>query len=163
RARMDTRTAVQHIAQALCELVVRVAEPVGLAAVGGIGVSSAGPLDLAAGAVSPVNIPELRGVPFLHSLAGLVPGRPTRLTGDGRGDGARGGGARRGRVRAGRLRARGPGARRDDRGLRGHLRPAPGGGRRRGGPGRRATHGSTADVAGGARGTAVHGGDRGGT
>ena len=83
RVRMDTRTAAPRIAEALCELVVRAAEPVGLAGVAGIGVSSAGPLDLVAGAVTPVNIPELRGVAFLRSLAELVPGRPTRLTGDG--------------------------------------------------------------------------------
>jgi glucokinase len=83
RVRMATRTAAPRIADALCDLVVLVAGPVGLAGVAGIGVSSAGPLDLVAGAASPVNIPELRGVAFLRSLAELVPGRPTRLTGDG--------------------------------------------------------------------------------
>jgi glucokinase len=81
--RRTTRALAPRITEALCELVIRVAEPVGLSSVAGIGVSSAGPLDLVAGAVSPVNIPELRGVKFLRSLAELIPGRPTRLTGDG--------------------------------------------------------------------------------
>ncbi|OLB80178.1 MAG: hypothetical protein AUI14_07620 [Actinobacteria bacterium 13_2_20CM_2_71_6] len=71
------------LTDALCDLVTTVAAPVGLAAVAGIGVSSAGPVDLAAGMVTPVNIPELRGVALLKPLATLVPGRPARLTGDG--------------------------------------------------------------------------------
>src|SRR5579859_2890711 len=71
------------VAQALCDLVSTVAAPVGLAAVAGIGLSSAGPVDLSTGSVSPVNIPELRGIPLLAGLAAMVPGRPARLTGDG--------------------------------------------------------------------------------
>jgi glucokinase len=64
-------------------LITEVAGPVGLDAVTGIGISSAGPVDLAAGTVTPVNIPQLHGAPLLARLAELVPGRPTRLTGDG--------------------------------------------------------------------------------
>ncbi len=73
----------EDLTDALRGLVTAVAEPVGLSEVAGIGVSSAGPVDLAAGVVSPVNIPELRGVELLKPLATLVPGRPARLTGDG--------------------------------------------------------------------------------
>jgi glucokinase len=83
RQRVSTRVAAAGMTEALCALVTSVAGPVGLAGVAGIGVSSAGPLDLAAGAVTPVNIPELHGVAFLEPLAALVPGRPTRLAGDG--------------------------------------------------------------------------------
>jgi glucokinase len=67
----------------LRRLVARVAEPVGLDRVTGIGICSAGPVDLAAGTVIPVNIPELHGAPILARLAELVPGRPARLVGDG--------------------------------------------------------------------------------
>jgi glucokinase len=70
-------------ADALGDQVAQVARPVGLAGVTGIGLSSAGPVDLSAGSVAPVNIPELRGVALLRRLAALVPGRPARLTGDG--------------------------------------------------------------------------------
>jgi glucokinase len=67
----------------LRELVIEVAGPDGLDRVAGIGISSAGPVDLAAGTVTPVNIPQLHGAPLLARLADLVPGRPTRLVGDG--------------------------------------------------------------------------------
>ncbi|GAA5181374.1 ROK family protein [Rugosimonospora acidiphila] len=65
------------------ELIAKVAAPYGLDRVTGIGISSAGPVDLTAGTVTPVNIPQLHGAPLLARLADLVPGRPTRLAGDG--------------------------------------------------------------------------------
>jgi glucokinase len=80
---VDVSGTPAELAAALRELVVAVAAPDGLDGVAGIGVSSAGPVDLAAGMVSPVNIPHLRGVELLGTLATLVPGRPARLTGDG--------------------------------------------------------------------------------
>jgi glucokinase len=86
RGRVGTRDVVSSPAEltsALADLVTTVAAPVGLDGVTGIGVSSAGPVDLVAGTVAPVNIPELRGVELLKPLATLVPGRPARLTGDG--------------------------------------------------------------------------------
>jgi len=73
----------EALTDGLRALVTAAAAPVGLDGVAGIGVSSAGPVDLIAGMVSPVNIPELRGVELLKPLATLVPGRPARLTGDG--------------------------------------------------------------------------------
>lgn len=51
--------------------------------VDGVGISSAGPIDLAAGAISPVNIPAWRGFPVVDRVAALVPGVPVRLAGDG--------------------------------------------------------------------------------
>ncbi|MFC4586757.1 ROK family protein [Sphaerisporangium corydalis] len=47
-----------------------------------VSVASAGPLDLLAGTVSPVNIPAWRGFPILAEVAGVVPGVPTYLVGD---------------------------------------------------------------------------------
>lgn len=48
-----------------------------------IGVGSAGPVDIEAGTVSPVNIPAWRGFPVLAELQSLLPGRPAALAGDG--------------------------------------------------------------------------------
>jgi len=49
----------------------------------GLGVGSAGPLDPAAGTVSPVNIHAWRDFGILDSLRPLLPGRPAVLAGDG--------------------------------------------------------------------------------
>ncbi len=51
--------------------------------VSGVGISSAGPIHLADGAVSPVNIPGWRGFPLVERVAAAVPGVPVRLAGDG--------------------------------------------------------------------------------
>ncbi|MEU8268811.1 ROK family protein [Sphaerisporangium sp. NPDC049002] len=47
-----------------------------------VSVASAGPLDLLAGTVSPVNIPAWREFPILAQVAEVVPGVPSRLVGD---------------------------------------------------------------------------------
>jgi glucokinase len=52
-------------------------------AVAGVGIASAGPVDLRAGTVSPVNVPAWRGFPIRDRVAALVPGLPVRLGGDG--------------------------------------------------------------------------------
>ncbi|MGH3677383.1 MAG: ROK family protein [Mycobacterium sp.] len=49
----------------------------------GAGVASAGPIDLAAGTVSPINIAAWRGFPVRDRVAALLPGLPVRLAGDG--------------------------------------------------------------------------------
>jgi glucokinase len=49
----------------------------------GIGIGSAGPLDLVAGTVSPVNIPSWRGFPLAAHFADLFPAVPVHLAGDG--------------------------------------------------------------------------------
>ena len=51
--------------------------------VSGVGISSAGPIDLPGGTVSPVNIPAWLGFPIRDRVAAMVPGVPVRLAGDG--------------------------------------------------------------------------------
>jgi glucokinase len=52
-------------------------------AVRGVGISSAGPIRLATGTVSPLNIAGWRDFPIVDRVAALVPGVPVRLGGDG--------------------------------------------------------------------------------
>ena len=52
-------------------------------AVGGVGIASAGPVDLDSGTVSPINIGCWRGFPLRDKVAAAVPGVPVRLGGDG--------------------------------------------------------------------------------
>lgn len=52
-------------------------------AVAGVGIASAGPVDLDTGTVSPINIGCWRGFPLRDRVAGAVPGVPVRLGGDG--------------------------------------------------------------------------------
>jgi glucokinase len=52
-------------------------------AVSGAGISSAGPIDLINGTISPVNIGAWRGFPVRDRVAAAVPGVPVRLAGDG--------------------------------------------------------------------------------
>jgi glucokinase len=49
----------------------------------GVGISSAGPIDLHTGTVSPINITEWRGFPIVDRVSSAVPGAPVRLGGDG--------------------------------------------------------------------------------
>ena len=49
----------------------------------GVGISSAGPIHLPGGTISPVNIPAWRDFPVRDRVAGLVDGVPVRLAGDG--------------------------------------------------------------------------------
>jgi len=51
--------------------------------VAGVGISSAGPIDLPAGTISPINIPAWRGFGVRDRVAAAVPGVPVRLGGDG--------------------------------------------------------------------------------
>lgn len=68
---------------AVVEAMIAEAMDVAGGAVGGVGVASAGPIDLAAGTVSPVNIASWRGFPLRDRVAAAVPGVPVRLGGDG--------------------------------------------------------------------------------
>jgi glucokinase len=52
-------------------------------AVRGVGIASAGPIHLATGTVSPINIAGWRDFPIVDRVAALVPGAPVRLGGDG--------------------------------------------------------------------------------
>ena len=51
--------------------------------VAGVGISSAGPIDITAGTISPVNIAAWRGFGVRDRVAQAVPGVPVRLAGDG--------------------------------------------------------------------------------
>ena len=51
--------------------------------VDGVGISSAGPIHLPDGTISPVNIPAWRGFNVRERVAAAVPGVPVRLGGDG--------------------------------------------------------------------------------
>ena len=52
-------------------------------AVSGVGISSAGPIHLPAGTVSPINIAGWRDFPIVQHVAAMLPGVPVRLGGDG--------------------------------------------------------------------------------
>jgi glucokinase len=52
-------------------------------AIDAVGVAAAGPIDLTAGTVSPVNMPCWRGFPLRDRVAAAVPGAPVRMAGDG--------------------------------------------------------------------------------
>jgi glucokinase len=52
-------------------------------AVAGVGIASAGPIDLHSGTVSPINIGSWRGFPLRDRVAAAVPGVPVQLGGDG--------------------------------------------------------------------------------
>jgi glucokinase len=52
-------------------------------AIRAVGIACAGPIDLAAGTVSPINIASWRGFPLRDRVAGAVPDVPVRLAGDG--------------------------------------------------------------------------------
>lgn len=49
----------------------------------GVGISSAGPIHLPDGTISPINIPAWRGFPIRDRVAAAVPAVPVRLGGDG--------------------------------------------------------------------------------
>lgn len=49
----------------------------------GVGISSAGPIHLTDGTISPVNIVAWRGFPVRDRVAAVVPGVPVKLAGDG--------------------------------------------------------------------------------
>lgn len=48
----------------------------------GVGIGSAGPIDTAAGTVSPINIPRWRDFPLIATVQRFVPGVPVSLAGD---------------------------------------------------------------------------------
>ncbi|GAA3446480.1 ROK family protein [Planomonospora venezuelensis] len=66
----------------LSEVIAEITGRVPAGRIEAVGVGSAGPLDLQAGTVSPVNIPGWRDFPLVGFLERLLPGRPVRLAGD---------------------------------------------------------------------------------
>ena len=68
---------------AAAERTIAVALDAAGGTVSGVGISSAGPIHLPDGTVSPVNITAWRGFPIRERVAAVVPGVPVRLAGDG--------------------------------------------------------------------------------
>ncbi|MFE3653720.1 ROK family protein [Streptomyces sp. NPDC059152] len=68
---------------AVAEVVDELAAGPDWARVATVGIGSAGPVDAAAGTVSPVNIPGWRGFPLVAGVRALVGARPVTLVGDG--------------------------------------------------------------------------------
>lgn len=79
-------TPGDQAAEAVWAVVAELLDDV-LARAGGrvraVGIGSAGPVDVNAGTVSPVNIPGWRGFALRDRVAAAVPGVPVRLGGDG--------------------------------------------------------------------------------
>lgn len=76
-------TAAQEVWADLAALIERVASTAHGRPIVGIGAASAGPFDLAAATISPVNIPSWRRFPLVERLGAQIPGVPVRLVGDG--------------------------------------------------------------------------------
>ena len=72
---LDTFGAVQDAVE---ELLSTIATPVEA-----VGIASAGPVDLTAGRVSPINIPAWQGFPLRDRMRTLLPELPIALAGDG--------------------------------------------------------------------------------
>ncbi|OSC42478.1 ROK family protein [Mycobacterium decipiens] len=72
----------EQVWAAIAEMIARALGAAG-GAVGGVGIASAGPIDLHSGSVSPINIGSWRGFPLRDRVAAAVPGVPVRLGGDG--------------------------------------------------------------------------------
>jgi glucokinase len=75
--------SAQVVTGALRDLVRQVTDEAPADRLTAVGIGSAGPLDPAAGTVSPVNIPAWRGFGIVDALRSMVPGRPAVLAGDG--------------------------------------------------------------------------------
>lgn len=75
--------AAETVWAALASVATTVLTAAGNRPIEGIGIGSAGPVDLVAGTISPVNIPGWRGFPVVRRLASLLPGAPVHLAGDG--------------------------------------------------------------------------------
>ncbi|MEU2161250.1 ROK family protein [Streptomyces sp. NPDC019208] len=78
-AREDGETVMRAVASVLGELC---ASPLWLH-VTAVGIGSAGPVDAAAGTVSPVNVPGWRGFPLVDRVRTATGGLPVELVGDG--------------------------------------------------------------------------------
>jgi glucokinase len=79
-----TRPTPHGDAEAVWAVVERlITETTADRAVRGVGIASAGPIQLSTGTVSPLNIRGWREFPIVDRVAALLPGVPVRLGGDG--------------------------------------------------------------------------------
>ncbi|MET8336365.1 ROK family protein [Streptosporangium canum] len=85
RLHLPTPASTGHSAEDVMAVVARIVRELASAEPGarGVGIGSAGPIDLAAGTVSPVNIPAWRDFPLLARVTALSGGLPVTLIGDG--------------------------------------------------------------------------------
>ncbi|BBY34278.1 sugar kinase [Mycolicibacter minnesotensis] len=83
-ATLPTRASegTEMVWSVVAELIEDVVQRAG-GRVDAVGIGSAGPIDVQAGTVSPVNIPGWRGFALRDRVAAAVPGVPVRLGGDG--------------------------------------------------------------------------------
>jgi glucokinase len=72
----------EHIWAVVERMIVDAMQAAG-AGISAVGIGSSGPLDLAAGTASPINIPCWREFPLRDRVAAAVPGVPVQLAGDG--------------------------------------------------------------------------------
>lgn len=82
RAQLPTPDGDAEAIWAVVDSLVTEALAVAGGHVRGVGIASAGPIDLPAGTVSPINITAWQGFPIVDRVTNLV-GAPTRLAGDG--------------------------------------------------------------------------------
>jgi glucokinase len=75
-------TAAEELWDSIAAMVADAVERAG-GVVGAVGIASAGPLNRAAGTVSPINIACWQDFPLRDRVAAMVPGVPVRLAGDG--------------------------------------------------------------------------------
>jgi glucokinase len=71
----------QHVWDLINEMIADAAK-VADGAIRAVGIGCAGPIDAAAGTVSPINIASWRGFPLRDRVAAAMPGVPVRLAGD---------------------------------------------------------------------------------
>jgi glucokinase len=72
--------SAEEVWDAVASVVEQVAQGEGVA---GVGIASAGPVDVDAGTVSPINVAGWRGFPLRERVSALLPGVPVELAGDG--------------------------------------------------------------------------------
>lgn len=76
-------TPAAHVWQACVEVLREVAQGAGAEDVSAVGIGSAGPIDLRANTVSPLNVPSWRGFPVVDAVRAVFPGARIVLDGDG--------------------------------------------------------------------------------
>ncbi|GAA1916782.1 ROK family protein [Microbacterium aoyamense] len=84
RAPTGSSTTRDEIAEAVRSVAVSAHAALGEGdRLAGVGIGSAGPVDLAAGSVSPLNLPRAAGLPIVSIVSEAVPAAPVRLALDG--------------------------------------------------------------------------------
>ncbi|MFM8597806.1 MAG: ROK family protein [Mycobacterium sp.] len=81
--RPTPRSTDPEVVWAAAESAIAAAVAAAAGTLRGAGISSAGPIHLAEGAISPINIPAWRHFPVCERVGRAVPGVPVRLAGDG--------------------------------------------------------------------------------